>query len=506
MTGLLQLPSELISEIASYLDTETLFSLRLSSKYLEQSCLSVFGRRFFRKKGFLITTRSISVLQAIASQEKLQKYVQHVWINPDCYTSSGPRCDPPNLYDESKEGDCTPSSKMDRRRWRAWHACTQDHATLIYTPHLLATLLKSAFKSLPNLTVLGMRRSEDHHAWGCKELKDAIGQDPRIVGSYPGAQDGLSGPTLLFIAFVNAVAEAKVSLKRLYTDAIEIDNIRDCYLPQRRLEQTFRDLLYLEVNVYRGRYSEEQTLDLLKCERKEEYGKGFLRFWKACKNLHEVGLQVFDGPMRRYMLPPTSNDLPDGLPPSRLDQFSWLQAYPHIAFQKLVENVQLHQLRRIKLEKMTTTPDTLQAFLSPSRGSLTSIKFRDFRLLSSDESGRPWQSVFTFLRDDCPDLLYILLNRLMYEGGTISFVEHPPLPVPYLEIQDPNDNPNVQYGEPVSDGFFSKYEHIALEASGRENVAAKLGSIVNQHWYQQPLFSYQMDEDLWHTDTSDEEW
>jgi hypothetical protein len=31
-------------------------------------------------------------------------------------------------------------------------------------------------------------------------------------------------------------------------------------------------------------------------------------------------------------------------------------------------------------------------------------------------------------------------------------------------------------------------------------------ALVNGHWYGRNLFSYEMDESLWHTDTSDEEW
>ena len=94
----------------------------------------------------------------------------------------------------------------------------------------------------------------------------------------------------------------------------------------------------------------------------------------------------------------------------------------------------------------------------------------------------------------------------MYEGGGISFVEDPPTPIPYLESQDVIGSPNQPHGEPAGGEFFTKYDYIALEASGRDQVESKLVEIVDRHWYHKPIFSYAMDDELWHTDTSDEEW
>ena len=54
--------------------------------------------------------------------------------------------------------------------------------------------------------------------------------------------------------------------------------------------------------------------------------------------------------------------------------------------------------------------------------------------------------------------------------------------------------------------LFTKYDHITLEVSGREDVHKRLDEVRERHWYHKPLFSYAMDEELWHTDTSDEEW
>lgn len=79
------------------------------------------------------------------------------------------------------------------------------------------------------------------------------------------------------------------------------------------------------------------------------------------------------------------------------------------------------------------------------------------------------------------------------------------MPTPYHETTDMSGAPNPPYGEPAGGELFTKYEHIAFEAKGREAVQARLEVVVERHWYQQPIFSYAMDEGLWHTDTSDEE-
>ncbi|KAK3053864.1 hypothetical protein LTR09_005144 [Extremus antarcticus] len=458
MANLGDLPAELINQIVWFLDTDSVFSVRQVNRYLENSSFKCFSTRYFRKKGFLLTSDSLNVLKSIGRNQRLRETVHHLWFNPDCYTSTDSGRPSTPIKDDI--GHC-------------------------------------------------MRRSEDHQPWGWKRLKDATGQDPRIVGPYrTGAQDGLSDPTLLFVAMVNAAAEANLELERLYTDAIEIDNIPLQLLPQQQLDIACRELLYLEVNIHKGWFERGLAEDFITSARKADYGEGLLRLLKASPKLRELGLQVFAEVMRGFMLPPSTvnpEEVYDGVPSRTVDQFSWLQAYPHLTLKKLAGKVEMTTLRRVKLEKMTTTPATLEAFLRPSQASLTSIKLRDFRLLSSKESSRPWQSIFSFFRGSCPNLSYILLNRLMYELGTICFVEHPPKPAPYRTYQDPNDYPNPAHFAATDDGFFTKYDHIALEARGRAEVEMKLEQIVDKHWYQQPFYSYEMDEDIWHTDTSDEE-
>lgn len=90
-TAILKLPSELISRIFGLLQCDVdFFNARRASRGLESASLAYFGHRFFRKKGFMITTSSLHVLKQIAAHNVLGNYVRHVWFNPDCFTFAGP--------------------------------------------------------------------------------------------------------------------------------------------------------------------------------------------------------------------------------------------------------------------------------------------------------------------------------------------------------------------------------------------------------------------------------
>lgn len=91
----------------------------------------------------------------------------------------------------------------------------------------------------------------------------------------------------------------------------------------------------------------------------------------------------------------------------------------------------------------------------------------------------------------------------MYDRGTISFTEDTPPPMPAEEAEFLMNHVPPSHG---GQGSFTEYAHIALQADGRSNVETELERIAERHWYHQPLFSYAMDEELWHTDTSDEDW
>lgn len=79
MAKLLDLPSELVAAIFQHLDDADFFATRLANTALETSSLTLFGRRFFRKRGYMLMTPSLDVLKCVADSSKIKKYVQHVW-------------------------------------------------------------------------------------------------------------------------------------------------------------------------------------------------------------------------------------------------------------------------------------------------------------------------------------------------------------------------------------------------------------------------------------------
>ena len=152
MTGLLDLPAELIPAIMSYLDDHDFLQARNTSRFIESSTLSYFGRRFFRKRGYLITSPSLNILKAVAGHEELKKYPQHVWFNPDFYTFVTPDCAPDpgwpyaEIYGMRKEDD--------QQKYDIYQDCMHDHRGLLYSAKLTEAL-KEAFSTLSNLQAIG---------------------------------------------------------------------------------------------------------------------------------------------------------------------------------------------------------------------------------------------------------------------------------------------------------------------------------------------------------------
>jgi hypothetical protein len=510
---LLELPPELVVNIFQYLADDDFFAARVASKHLERASFSTFGKRFFRKKGYMITTASLDVLQNIASHEELRPYVQHVWFNPDCYTF-GPQLFLPGYFDDWDAVDTadrySDDPEINRKNHEAHTACMDDHHGLIRSDRTLADKLTSAFSSLPNLKTVGMRRSDQHNPWGWRTLKDAIGRDPRELGDLPWIhQTGASGPTLLYAALMKALDTSGAAIQRLYTDAIEIDLISLHTLPLDVIQRACRSLLYLEINVTKGNTSTvyqppNETTEIEGSHEVSQYGSGLINLLSSSPQLRELGLMIFPDRKQSHLMPPEEG---------------WLLSYPFLALLHLTTSgTQLANLRRIKLEKFTTTPETLIALLQPSSKTLTSIKLRDIRLLNASTSpptSLPWHDIFTFLSTSCPKLSYLLLYHLSHATGTIRFVETLP-PHDFTDFWEEDlsevvsftsyENISVEAGIPHSDPGTAGPEKRVAIARAREAVGERVRSLVDGHWYGQNTFSYEMDEMVWHTDTSGEEW
>jgi hypothetical protein len=161
-TALLSLPPELLANIFYHLEDTSFFSGRLVNRNLEQASFTLFGKRFFRKKGYMITNSSLDVLRSVASHDKLRVYVQHVWFNPDCYTYDPlpisfvplhrridqdivPR---PQIHPYSSELDVTTSENIRGRSMMENRALLSIKA-LFSDDRPLFDILKSTFATLP---------------------------------------------------------------------------------------------------------------------------------------------------------------------------------------------------------------------------------------------------------------------------------------------------------------------------------------------------------------------
>lgn len=506
-THLNSLPSEVLAHVFRHLEDADFFSARLSSRLLEKASFVLFGKRFFRKKGYMITTPSLDVLQDIADHEELRKYPQHVWFNPDCYTFATPECVPRNgeiniastdgieTSKQKTHGNVTPANSIRQKQYSAYQECIRDHAMLLRENGLELKLTK-AFRSLPNLQTIGMRRSEDYSPYGWTILRQAIGEDPRILGPISGMPThALSDSTQLFIALIHTIADSHIKIQRLYTDAIEVDSIKPSVLPTEILNAACSSILYLELNAVKAWILRRISARPRNFLTDPQPGPGLVRLLSATPNLKELGLQIFRDRKQSHLVAPTPHD-----------PWSWRESYPFRALSRIARGTTFAFLTRIKLEKVTATSQILQSLLEPCATKLTSVKMRDIRLLSDRRfEPRPWGTMFSWLADSCPELEYILFYHILHDNGGVSFTPEPPL-------ADPDEVEEISFlidHVPPSHGgqaMFSKYEHLNLEVRGREEVARRLKEVVEKHYYEKPLFSYAMDESLWHTDTSDEEW
>ncbi|RMY86641.1 hypothetical protein D0864_07026 [Hortaea werneckii] len=486
---IIDLPSELITSIVTYLDPQDVFSLRLSAKTLEGASFAHFGKRFFHKKGYMLTSPSLAVLQHVANHIELKKFVQHVWFSPDCFTYRRPDCVP--------KGDD-----------RIHSMSPGDHyfSLIENTACQLQKVLVVAFAKLPNLKILGMRRFRvGTLPWGWRRLKDAVGCDPGALGRVTtGSKSRLTTRTLLFVALINATSSSGITLRRLYTNAIELDNIRPDMLPQDALNKACNPIWYLEVDVTRGWLKARPNLRsvdyITPRHPKWEDGIGLRRLIQSCTSLKEIDLQI----------------LPDHEPPRTRPDLDvveeFLESGPYQCFRNTINGLSMRSLDRIKLERVIASPTDLLAFLQPSAQTLTSLKLREVRLVSDDNPSRPWQPIFEFLHSSAHNLESILFHHLLSAHGALCFVRVIQ-PTPFADDEDGDGEADP------SDSHFTDYGNndITLQADssglgGKEGVRWRLGETIKRHYYQSGpwwrgrLPRYDMDDAVWHTDTSDEEW
>ncbi|KAF2715958.1 hypothetical protein K431DRAFT_289820 [Polychaeton citri CBS 116435] len=499
MTGFLDLPSEIIAHVFTCLDRSSLYNGRAACKDIRGATFSLFGRRHFQKRGYLLCDHSLRVLENIASHPQLRVYPRHVWFNPDLYTFIQP-----HYVEQQEDGDFggqeTIGTSHHDMRLHTFRRVVAEHKQLLHSD-ALTVRLAAIFSKLSNLKVVGMRRSTGYSACGWQRLEIIIGIDPRILGPVPeGPPDALSGPTMLYVAILNAARSSRLKLQRLYTDAVELDCVNHLTLPNDSPSYVCEKLRWLEVNLVKGHLTTKTHAEHTVSDEQQLWGQGLETILSAShRSLHGLDLMVFPDRAQSHMLPPRWNQVE-----------SWRRSYPYVVLQRIAKTIQLTSLRRLKLEKLTTSSETLLQLLRPCQQSLQSLKIRDVRLLTGtdtegNQEARPWGTVFAFLAASCPSLSFVLFHLLRHGSGGVTFERNDP-DTESKDAPEPDGAiPVAVYGGPAGGEVFTSFDHITLQIQGLQEVKQRLDKIVETHFYGGSVFSYAMDEDLWHTDTSNAE-
>ncbi|KAF2019212.1 hypothetical protein BU24DRAFT_405915 [Aaosphaeria arxii CBS 175.79] len=203
--ALASMPIELLVHIiATYLSTEDLGALRLTSKYLEQALFDSFAREFFTKKQFMLTTPSLTTLIDIAKHPALSKSLQHVIIGLDHYqyTSNGF-----TTFGEAEK----------------YYQGFADQQYLIHSGQD-REMLAEALCALPNLKTIGIRdysavgRVREGSRWNSYGAPTVFRETGLMLPPHKTGADILAAlPAKMFTLIMNALADAKKPVPEIET-------------------------------------------------------------------------------------------------------------------------------------------------------------------------------------------------------------------------------------------------------------------------------------------------
>lgn len=158
---LLQLPTELLVRISSYLTTPELGCFRCSCKQVEAALFNGFAREFFTKKQFMIEHVSLQALVDIANHPRLSSQLSDVIISLHTF-----RLDPDQRY---KTGHISRAVLLETGQAR--------------------DMLVEAFSKLPNLRTVGLRdydargryRDGENASWRSYGWSCGVNHDPNVA-------------------------------------------------------------------------------------------------------------------------------------------------------------------------------------------------------------------------------------------------------------------------------------------------------------------------------------
>ncbi|KAI0447053.1 hypothetical protein F4803DRAFT_500890 [Xylaria telfairii] len=230
MADLLNIPLEVLLQIASYLTTPEYGHLRRTSKQLEALLFGAFAREFFSKRQFALIEFSIQALVDIA-KSRLGPSLTHLIIHVEHpfphYPPTAPR--EKAVLENRHRIECL------------------NHMDFINTGADVE-MLSEAIKHLPNLETIGIRdfysrnRSRDNtvwHSYGCPTYLKRTGHDLVLPSMYRGYIGTLHRSTEyishIFLTILRAIGNVEMSGQSSKVTRLEV-LLHSSHLP----DQTFR--------------------------------------------------------------------------------------------------------------------------------------------------------------------------------------------------------------------------------------------------------------------------
>jgi hypothetical protein len=379
-----------------------------------------------------------------------------------------------------------------------------------------------------------MRKGTKFRPFGRPSLQEESGYDPRILREMQFAMDSdnrsLSSTTRSLVFITAALSRFRNRVERLYIDCSELDEINPALMKPAMLRAAYGNIRNLELNVFgpravnhkhgasgpsrkKGAWEQqledisnlagvqrmgEETFAEPECER---LGSPIVEMLSAMPRLESLAFCISPlrySPSARCMF--AVDEVGDPLP--------W--GYKWAAFARIARGVSMTNLTRLKLESIHTTAVLLNTFLQSTAPRLQTLKLRRIMLLSRDLTNGhktqpllPWRLVFYTLAIDYPKLSCIFFDvlsvwkdkRVIFDGSTEASDD----------LKWDADEHDREVMQRQGDCVTTNVLHT-VDASGVEGVRRKLKNITKRHWYRaKPEVSDVGQEELWYSDTSDEE-
>ncbi|VUC32838.1 unnamed protein product [Clonostachys rosea] len=197
------LPSEVVNRICSYISPEDLLCFRLCCRATAAKSLHQFGQRCFAYNRFLVTSKNMAILEAIAQHDHFRTVVRGIYIVPALFEgrysmdqeqyrqwASQSRARRTLYPSRARRDDIEiPDDKL-REYYPAYKEAVADHLDVVFSGRLRELLAYCASR-FPNLSSVGLSHYNAErqdilniprrlHCPGWKDLVSRVGCDPAI--------------------------------------------------------------------------------------------------------------------------------------------------------------------------------------------------------------------------------------------------------------------------------------------------------------------------------------